>query len=400
MFTPPEIKYGLEVKFGTTYEQEEIDAVVECMKNNAPSCGKKVKEFEDAFAEYCGAKYALAVTSNTTGLTLAGIAAGIKEGDEVITTPISWISTSTAFTSLGANIVFCDVDPETLIMDANKLEALITPKTKVICPVHLYGRCADMDKINAIAKKHNIIVIEDCAHNPGGSYKGKKVGSISDMSVFSFQQQKNMSTLGEGGMVTTNSKQLFEAVLSYRSLCARQYGKSDKYLSINEELYPMNKRYWWLMFDDIGYNYRMVDCQAAAGLVQLKKLDANNKRRAELAAYLTEKLSDCPYIILPKNPEDSVHTWHLYMIMLTKDSPVNKTDFMYELYTKYGIKAWSHYLPIHVQKPYTDRGHKADECPVAMEAFERHVTLPIYPTLTEKALDYLADSIKKVLATK
>ncbi|WP_195277041.1 DegT/DnrJ/EryC1/StrS family aminotransferase [Anaerotruncus rubiinfantis] len=396
----PKIKYGLEVKFGTTYGQEEIDAVAACMRNNAPSCGQKVHEFEVAFAEHCGAAYALAVTSATTGLTLAGVAAGVEPGDEVITTPISWIATSTAFSVLGAKIVFCDVDPETLLLDPDKLEALITPKTKAIVPVHLYGRCCDLDRILEIAHRHNVVVIDDCAHNPGGSYHGKGIGSIADMSVFSFQQQKNMSTLGEGGMVTTNSRELFDRVLSYRSLCARVYGKSDKYLSIDEEQNPMGKRYWWLTFDDVGYNFRMVDAQAAAGLVQLKKLDANNARRIALAKRLTEKLSDCANLILPKPAVDSVCTWHIYMVMLTPDSPISKEDFMYELYNTYGIKAWSHYLPIHIQKPYIERGHTADECPVAMEAFERYVTLPIQPMLTEEAIDYMADSIKALLGTK
>lgn len=396
----PKIKYGLEVKFGTTYGEPEIQAVVECMKNNAPSCGQKVQEFQEKFAKHCGSKYALTVSNATTGLELAGIAAGVGEGDEVITTPISWISTATAFTALGAKIVFCDVDPETMIMDPNKLEALITPRTKVICPVHLYGRCAEMDRIMDIAKRHNILIVEDCAHNPGGKYKGKTIGNVSDISVFSFQQQKNMSTLGEGGMVTTNDKGLYESILSHRSLCARQYGKSDKYLSIDESKYPMEKRYWWLMFDDIGYNYRMTDVQAAAGIIQLEKLDESNRRRIALAARLTGKLSDCAHIILPKTPSDSLHVWHLYMAQLTPDSPVKKADFMYTLYTEYGIKAWSHYLPIHLQKPYADRGHKKGECPVAEEVFTRHFTLPIYPTLTEEAVDYMAESIMKILGRK
>lgn len=395
----PEVKHGLEIGFGTTYGFEEAAALMEVLKDNAPSCGKRVAEFEKKFAEYCGVEYAIAVTSATTGLTLSGVAAGVGPGDEVITTPLSWIATASAFAILGAKCVFCDVDERTLCMDPTKLEALITDKTKAIVPVHLYGQCADMDAINQIARKYNIPVIEDCAHNPGGEYHGKKSGSLGDMGVFSFHQQKNMSTLGEGGMVTTNSREFYENLLSYRSLCCRTYGKSHKYLSIDEQKYPMGKKYWLLQFDDFGYNFRMTDAQAAVGLEQLKKLDGFNERRSYLAHYLTEKLSGIPELILPLEKDYGKHVWHIYMVQLAKDVKFSKEDFMYELYYKKGVKAWSHYLPIHLSKPFVAQGHTAGECPVYEEAFTRFVTLPIYPKLTEQDLDYLVQSIKEVIET-
>lgn len=395
----PEVKYGLAIGFGTSYGLEEAEALMQCLRNNAPSCGEKVREFEEAFSAYCGAKYGIAVTSATTGLTLAGVAAGIKEGDEVITTPLSWIATATAFALLGAKIVFCDVDERTLCMDPSKLEKLITPKTKAIVPVHLYGQCADMDEINAIAKKYGIIVIDDCAHNPGGEYKGRKVGSLADMSVFSFHQQKNMSTLGEGGMVTTSDSELFEKLLSYRSLCCRVYGKSNKYLSLDEEKNPMGKRYWYMEFDDIGYNFRMTDAQACVGIEQLKKLDRNNMRRRELAKRLTTSLQGTKDLILPYEDPNGTHVYHIYMVQLTRDVSISKEDFMYELYYKKGIKAWSHYLPIHLSKPFREMGHHEGECPVYEEVFKRFVTLPIYPMLTEEAIDYMAQSIKEILGS-
>ncbi|MCL1976577.1 MAG: DegT/DnrJ/EryC1/StrS family aminotransferase [Candidatus Bathyarchaeota archaeon] len=274
----PEIKFGLDIGHGSSYGPEELAALKECLCNMAPSHGKKVLEFESKFAAYCGTKYASAVTSATTGLTLAGIAVGVDKGDEVITTPISWVATAFVFSQLGAKIVFCDVDPYTLCLDPSKLEALITKKTKAIVPVHLYGQCCEMDKIMAIAQRHGVPVIEDCAHNPGGSYKGIKSGALGNIGVFSFHQQKNMCTLGEGGMVTTNDCTFYERVFSFRSLCCRNYGKSDKYLPIDEK-YPMGKSYWKLMFDDIGYNFRMTDAQGAVGIEQLKKLDGNNAKR-------------------------------------------------------------------------------------------------------------------------
>lgn len=392
----PKIKHELEVAYGTIYGYEEAIALLECLKNLAPSCGKKVKQFEDQFAAYCGTKYALTVTSATTGLTLAGIAAGINPADEVITTPISWIATATAFSALGANIVFCDVNPRTLNLDPDKLEEKITSKTKAIVLVHLYGQCCEMDKIMEIANRHGVTVIEDCAHNPGGEYNGRKSGSLGHMGVFSFHQQKNMSTLGEGGMVTTDSRELYERVLSYRSLCCRIYGESDKYLSIDEEKYPMNKEYWRLYFDDIGYNFRMTDAQAAVGIEQLKKLDYHNEKRIALANRLTEKLQGIKGVTLPYVDPKGKHVFHIYMIQLEKDFPLSKTDFMWKLYTSKGIKAWSHYMPIHLTHPYLAQGHKEGECPVAEEAFKKYVTLPIHPRLTVEAIDYMADCIREL----
>ena len=392
----PKIMYDLEVAYGTTYGFEEAAALIDCLKNLAPSCGKKVKQFEDEFASYCGTRFAIAVTSATTGLTLAGIAAGIKPGDEVITTPISWISTASAFSALGAKIVFCDVEPHTLNLDPNKLEEMITPRTKAIVPVHLYGQCSEMDKIMEIANKHGIVVIEDCAHNPGGEYSGKKSGSLGHMGVFSFHQQKNMSTLGEGGLVTTDSREFFEKILSYRSLCCRIYGPSDKYLSVDEEEQPMGKEYWKLFFDDIGFNYRMTDAQATVGIEQLKKLDKHNEKRIELANRLTEKLAGIKGITLPFVDPKGSHVFHLYMIQLEKEFPMSKADFMWELYTNKGIKAWSHYIPIHMTDPYKAQGHKEGECPAAEAAFRKYVTLPIHPRLTNEAIDYMAGSIREL----
>jgi perosamine synthetase len=392
----PKVKFELEVAYGTEYGFEEAAALMEVLKTMAPSCGKKVKQFEDEFAHYCGAKYGLAVTSATTGLSLAGIAAGVRPGDEVISTPVSWIATSTAFSSIGADMVFCDVDPRTLCLDPRRLEGRITRKTKAIVPVHLYGQCCEMDKIMEIAERHNLVVIEDCAHNPGGEYNGVKSGALGHMGVFSFHQQKNMSTLGEGGFITTSRRDLFERALSYRSLCARVYGESDKYLTIDEEKYPMGKDYWKLQFDDIGYNFRMTDAQAAVGLEQLKKLEGHNLKRIELAMRLTEKLQGIPGLTLPYVDPKGKHVFHVYVVQLEKDFPLSKSDFMWEMYTQKGIKVWSHYMPIHLTAPYLAQGHEEGECPVAEEAFKKYVSLPIHPRLTDESIDYMADSIRQL----
>lgn len=389
----PKVKFQLEFAYGQYYGFEEAAALIECLRDNAPSCGRKVKEFENAFAEYCGSKHALALTSATTGLKLAGKAVGILPGDEVITTPISWISTATAFSELGAKIVFCDVDPQTMNLDPSKLEKLITPKTKAIVPVHLYGQCCRMDEIMTIAKKYKIPVLEDCAHSLGGSYLGKPAGTWGDIGVFSFQQQKNISTLGEGGMVITNNKEYFDRILSYRSLCCRIYGGSDKYLPTDEGKYPMDKEYWKLYFDEIGYNYRMTDAQAAVGIEQLKKLEKFNRKRIEIAAYLHKRLSGIRGLTLPYEESKAKHVYHIFMVLLEKDFALSKRDFMYSMYYEKGIKVWSHYMLIHLTGPYLEQGHVIGECPVAEEAYGKYVSLPIHPRLTQEGLDYMVDSI-------
>jgi perosamine synthetase len=392
----PKIQFELEISHGSIYGPEEEAALLEVLRAGAPSCGKRAKQFEQDFAAYCGVRYALSCTSATTGLTLAGIAAGVGPGAEVITTPISWIATASAFSVLGAGLVFCDVDPRTLNLDPDRLEALITPRTKAIVPVHLAGQCCAMDRIMKIARKHGVAVIEDCAHTPGAEYLGRKAGALGDLGVFSFHQQKNMCTLGEGGLVTTDSRELFEKVLSYRSLCCRTYGGSDKYLPIDEAKYPMGKEYWRLQFDDFGYNFRMIDAQAAVGSEQLKKLDGFNARRIRLAARLTEKLRGAPGIQLPWVDPKGKHVFHFYVLQLTEEHPRKKADFMWELYVHKGIKAWNHYMPIHLAEPYRAQGHREGECPVAEKAHERFLSLPIHPRLTEGAIDYMADCVKEL----
>ncbi len=392
----PKVKYELEINHGSIYGPEEERAVLEVLKASAPSCGTKVQQFEEAFAAYCGTRHALTVTSATTGLTLAGIAAGVGPGSEVITTPISWIATANAFASLGAKLVFCDVDPRTMNLDAEKLEALITPRTKAIVPIHLYGQPARMDRIMEIARRHGVRVIDDCAHAPGAEYNGVKTGALGDLTVFSFHQQKNMCTLGEGGMVTMADQELYERALSYRSLCCRIYGQSFKYLSIDESKYPMDQDYWKLQFDDIGYNFRMTDIQAAVGCEQLKKLDRFNARRIELAHRLSEKLRGTPGVVLPWEDPKSKHVWHLYLIQLTAEHPLKKSAFMWEMYFRRGIKAWNHYMPIHLSKPYRQMGHREGECPVAERAHDYFVSLPIHPRLTDEAIDYMAGCVREL----
>lgn len=392
----PKALYELEFNHGSIYGREEAEALLDVLNSSAPSCGPKVKQFEEAFAAHCGTRYALAVSSATAGLELAMIACEIGPGDEVITTPLSWISTANAVAARGAKVVFADVDPRTLNLDPDEVARRITPRTKAILPVHLFGQCCDADALRGLSRDRGIRIVEDCAHTAGATYKGRPAGALGDIGVFSFHQQKNMTTLGEGGMVTTSDPALYERLLSFRSLCAQTYDPKGKYLPIDEAVQPMGKRYWVLDFADVGYNFRLTDAQAAVGLVQLKKLPAFNLRRQQIAAQYTERLAKVRGLSLPHVAPHNEHVYHVYCVLVEPEFPLNKEDFMWRLYTERRIKVWSHYMPIHLTTAYRNLGHREGECPRAERLFHQYVSLPIHPRLTAEAIDYLLASIEQL----
>jgi perosamine synthetase len=394
--TLPKAIHELEFGHGSCYGMEEQEAVLEVMRAGAPSCGPWVKRFEEEFAGYCGAEYGLAVTSGTTGLQLAMIAAGVGPGDEVITTPLSWIATANAAAGLGAEVIFADVDERTLNLDPASVEKKITPRTKAILPVHLYGQCSDMDALNDLARPRNIRVVEDAAHAAGAEYKGRKAGSLGDIAVFSFHQQKNMVTLGEGGLITTSDKSLYLRMLSHRSLCCLTYDPKGKYLPLDETIHPMGKRYWFLDFEEIGFNYRMTDVQAAVGLVQLRKLDSLNQRRMQIAAAYSAGLKNLRGLTLPFIAPGNKHVFHIYCVLVEDTFSRSKEDFMWELYTEKKIKAWSHYMPIHLTTVYRQMGHGPGECPVAERLFQKYVSIPIHPRMTDEVVQYVIESIEEL----
>ena len=391
----PKIKYDLEIKFGSEYGPEEEQAIAEVLRKNAPTSGEACIQFEKDFAAYCGVAYARAVTNGTAALFLSLRALDIGPGDRVLTTPLTWIATAAAAVTLGAEIDFVDIDPDTYNLDPKKLAEKLTPNTKAVLPVHLYGQCCDMDPILDLAKEHGFAVIEDACHAVGGEYKGRKAGALGVTGCFSFHEQKNMSTLGEGGIVITNDPDLFEKIALYRSHCARVYGKSTKYCRLDEARFPMGKRFWWQDFDDCGYNFRMTDIQGAVGCAQLKKLDRLNQRRIEKAAYITEGLKDVPGLKLPKVAPGCKHVFHLYPVEIDPDVyGMSKDDFVYAMLYERGIKVGTHYIPLHYTQAFQKRGFKRGQFPVTESAGERLVTLPINPRQTREALDYMIDSIK------
>jgi perosamine synthetase len=390
----PKAVFELEFNHGSIYGDEEAEALLEVLRASAPSCGPQVKAFEDEFASFTNTSHALAVTSATAGLELAMIACEIGPGDEVITTPLSWVSTANAIVARGGTAVFADVDPRTMNLDPKSVAQKLTARTKAILPVHLFGQCCDVDALVELAQPRGIRIVEDCAHTAGATYKGRPAGSLGDIGVFSFHQQKNMTTLGEGGMLTTRDHELYERMLSYRSLCCRTYDPKGKYLPIDETTQPMGKRYWVLDFDDVGFNYRMTDAQAAIGRVQLKKLNAFNNRRREIADIYRQRLEKLPGLGMPHVPPENHHVYHVFCVRVLPEFTRDKEDFMWQLYTERRVKVWSHYMPIHLTTAFRKLGHGPGECPVAEELFSQYVSLPIHPRLTPEAIEYLLTSIE------
>lgn len=391
----PEIKFDLQIKFGNAYGPEEEKAVLDVLHKNAPTSGEACIQFETDFAAYCGTNYARVTSNGTAALFVSLVALGVGPGDRVLTTPLTWIATAAAATTLGAEVDFVDIDPVTYNLDPNKLEEKLTPNTRVVIPVHLYGQCCDMDPILDLAEKHGFAVVEDACHAVGGEYKGRKAGSMGTTGCFSFHEQKNMSTLGEGGMVVTDDPGVFERIALYRSHCTRVYGKSTKYCRLDETMFPKGKRFWWQDFDDTGYNFRMTDIQAAVGIEQLKKLDAFNQQRIDNAAYLTEGLQDVPGLTLPTVASGCKHVFHLYPVQIDPEAyGMTKEDFIYAMLHERGIKVGTHYIPLHWTTAFQKRGFRKGQLPVADAVAERIVTLPINPRQTRIALDYLIESVR------
>ena len=393
----PKIKHDLQIKIGNEYGKEEENAILKVLRQNAPTSGQACLQFEQNFADYCGTRYSRVVSNGTAALFLSMIGLDVGPGDRIITTPLTWIATAAAPATLGAEIDFVDIDPVTYNLDPNQLEEKLTPNIKAVIPVHLYGQCCDIDPILELSKKYEFAVVEDACHAIGGEYKGRKTGSMGITGCFSYHEQKNISTLGEGGMITTNDSEIYERISLYRSHCTRVYGKSTKYCKLDELKFPMGKKFWWQDFDDVGYNFRMTDIQAAVGIEQLKKLDNFNQRRINNAKYITECLKDVPGLTLPEVMPQNKHVFHLYPVKIEPDEfGMNKENFIYEMLNKFGIKVGFHYIPLHWTTAFRKRGFKYGQFPNADKVGEQLVTLPIHPRQTRDAMDYLTDSIKRL----
>ena len=365
-------------------DETEIEAVSQVLESKWISTGARVREFERAFAEYLGVEHAIAVSSCTAALHLSLVVTGIGIGDEVITTPYTFTATAEAIRYVGAKPVFVDINPETLNIDIEQIEAAITPRTRTIIPVHIAGLPCDMDALQEICHTHNLVLIDDAAHAIPTQYNGKYIGNIGDLSAFSFYANKNMTT-GEGGMITTNNDNYAETLRTMRlhgidkDAWARQSKRSIWRYDITSE----------------GYKYNMTDIQAAMGLCQLMKLNKQHERRQKFAEIYNTELQKYPQIKTPYHPKNVYqHAWHLYIIQLQIG---NRDDFVESLREE-NIECSVHYIPLHLFEFYQKQyGYNVGDFPNAEEVFERVVSLPLHPGLTESDVSLVIGTIGKVL---
>jgi perosamine synthetase len=373
------IPYGRQ-----TIDELDIKAVSTVLSSDFLTTGPKVKEFEDKFAHFVGVKYAVAVSNGTAALHLACLATGLKKGEELITTPITFVASANCAFYCGAKPVFVDVKQENGLIDENLIESKITPKTKIIVPVHLGGLPCNMKRIRSIAKKYKLIVIEDACHALGSEYLGTKIGgcAYSDMSVFSFHPVKHITT-GEGGMITTNSKNIYKKLLLLRT-----HGITKN----PSEFVNKNKGPWYYEMQELGFNYRITDFQCALGISQLSKVKKFIKSRIAVAKMYDKAFfgSECVGVIKP--PKGYKNTYHLYIIKV-KDGKTRLALFNY--LKEKGISCQVHYIPVYWHPYYQELGYKIGLCPKAEEFYEKIISIPIYSSLDDKeqsrVIEYIRD---------
>ncbi|MCR4435055.1 MAG: UDP-4-amino-4,6-dideoxy-N-acetyl-beta-L-altrosamine transaminase [Clostridiales bacterium] len=367
-------------------EEDDIQAVVEVLRGNYLTTGPKIEEFESKLAEAVGAKYAVAVSSGTAALHAACFAAGINRGDEVITSPMTFAATANCVLYMGARPVFADIDPQTYNIDPSDIRKKITPKTKAIIPVHFTGQPCAVDEIMDIARQYNLAVIEDGAHALGAEYNGRRIGAIGDMTTFSFHPVKHITT-GEGGAVTTNSRELYERLLMFRS-----HGITREAAKLTDSHGP-----WYYEQQFLGYNYRMTDIQAALGVSQLDKLDRFLRKRREYADRYNRAFEGFDGVVPHYQPPNSISAWHLYVIRLELEKLRASRKQIFEELLARNIGVNVHYIPVYYHPYYRKMGYGKGLCPNAETFYERAITLPLYPKMEVEDIDYVIKNVKAVV---
>jgi perosamine synthetase len=367
--------------------EEDIQAVVDVLRSDWLTTGPKVAEFEEALAAQVGAKDAVAFSSGTAALHGAAFAAGLKPGDEAITSPLTFAATANCVLYQGARPVFADVSPDTLNLDPDRLAERITNYTRAILPVDYAGHPADLDPILDLAERHGLIVIEDASHALGAQYKGRRTGSIADMSVFSFHPVKHVAT-GEGGMVTTNRANVAENLRRFRnqgiSSDARQRHAAGD---------------WHYEMVLLGFNYRLTDIACALGISQLKKLEVNLTRRREIAARYMAAFRNLRGVIPPGVRPDVNPAWHLYPVRINTAQLNTDRGQVFRALRAENIGVNVHYIPVHLHPYYRDRfGYRGGEYPVAEKGYEQLISLPMFHGMTEQDVEDVIGAVSKVSA--
>lgn len=390
----PAIKGGKPVRDNKIYYgrqcvgEDDVKAVSEVLTSDFITCGPMVAKLEKELADYCNAKYAVAVSNGTAALHCACIAAGIKEGDEVITTPLTFAASANCVRYVGATPVFADINPETYNIDPASIRAHITPKTKAVIAVDFTGQCVEIEEIRAICDEYNLIFIEDAAHAIGSSYDGKKVGSLADMTCFSFHPVKTI-TCGEGGAVTTNNEELYKKIV-----LAHTHG-----ITHDEELMEEapHEGIWYYEQISLGYNYRLTDFQAAMLSSQLKKLEDFKAKRKRIVAKYNDAFKDLSGIIVQKEIEKSDTCRHLYIIRLDLDKLTCTRREFFDAMSAENVQCQIHYVPVYWFPYYKHLGYKVGLCPNAEEVYKGILSIPLYPSLSDSDVDDVIKAVKKLV---
>lgn len=370
-------------------DDDDIKAVVEVLKSDYLTTGPKIKEFEEKFADYVGAKYAVAVSSGTAALHAACFATGISTGDEVITSPMTFAASANCVLYQGGKPVFADIDPLTYNISPREIKNKITDKTTAVILVHYTGQPCDLAEIQQIAREHNLIVIEDAAHALGATYRGEKIGNCnySDMTIFSFHPVKHI-TSGEGGMITTNNKELYDKLIQFRN---HGITKDDKkYINDNEG--P-----WYHEQQFLGYNYRMTDIQAALGISQLKKIDMFVQRRREIAEIYDREFADIEWVKLPYQEEDRNSSWHLYVIQVEEEKLGKSRKEVFEYLRANGIGVQVHYIPVYWHPYYQELGYEKGMCSEVERIYKGNISLPLFAKLDDKGLNFVINILSNFI---
>ena len=367
-------------------EEDDIQAVVNVLRSDWLTTGPKVAEFEEAFAARIGAKYAVSFSSGTAALHGAAFAAGLKPGVEAITTPITFLATPNCVLYQGATPVFADVSTDTLNLDPEKVAARITPRTRAVLPVDYAGHPADLDAMLELAAGHGLVVIEDACHALGAEYRGRRTGSIADMTVFSFHPVKHLAT-GEGGMVSTD-----------RTDCAQTLRRFRNHGISSDARQRRAEGQWRYEMVLLGFNYRLPDFACVLGLSQLKKLEANLSRRREIAARYAAAFRDLAGILPPAVRLDVNPAWHLYPIRLSLERLSANRAQVFRALRAENIGVNVHYIPVHCHPYYRDRfGYRGGEYPIAEDAYERLISLPMFHGMSDQDVEDVIAAVKKVI---
>ncbi len=352
--------------------KKEVDAGFKAViKHGDFVLGKEEQDFEKSFAKYCEAKYAVGVNSGTDALYLAVCAFNIGVGDEVILPTFTYIATALCISYTGAKAVFVDIEKDTYNIDPIKLEKAITPQTKAVIPVHIYGQAANMAEIKVIAIKHNLKVIEDAAQAHGARYQGKRIGSLGDAACFSFYPTKGLGAYGDGGMVVTDDEKVYK-----ECLMLRDYGRESRYVHKVK-----------------GYNSRLDTLQAVVLSAKLKRLDQWNKMRAQVAAHYNKLLKDVDGVVTPKLTSDRTHVYQTYAVRIKRHR-----QKVHDALLKKGVSVLIHYpIPIHLQEAYQELNHKTGDFPEGEAIADETLSLPMFPHMSKKQVEYVCQSLKDIL---